>query len=525
MIMVTQQSHESLEMLVMVSRLLSSKLEISELLTTIMRFASRVVGAERTSLYLLDEKTQELYFDVALGLPKELQKMRFKLGEGIAGTCAKEAASLIHNDVSCDSRHTRKVDVKSGFVTQSLLTCPMIIKGKVIGVVQAINKIDGQFSETDRNNFEAFASQAAIAIENSRLFSSVKEEKRKLEIVFKKIKEGAVLTDTDGRIIIINSAAQLFLEQDKYKFSNIKDAFSRFRTDADCAGVLASEKVVERFEIEREKPKKLFLEASAIKLFKNVGQGDVGVEGWLWIFTDITAQKLEEKLARNFLSLISHKFKTPLAAINGYAQILSNELGENSSKILKKSAATIMSHGQKLNKLIESLLSFVTVNNLEDNQINKSEFEIADLLKSAVKDAMQSFSGKQLATMDFKTVLPENFALKADWQMLKSALINMMDNAVKFNPADEKLVIVSARKKNGWALISVGDNGPGIPPEEVETIFNKFYQVEDSFTGQVEGWGLGLSLVRKIARMHGGGVVVKSQMQKGSAFTLKIPLQ
>jgi len=147
------QSQESLEMLVMVSRLLSSKLDISELLLTIMRLASRVVGAERASLYLLDEKTKELYFDVALGLPEDVQKMRFKIGEGIAGTCAKEGRSLIINDVANDPRHARKVDNKSGFETRSLLTCPMIIKGKVIGVVQAINKTDGDFQESDKNNF------------------------------------------------------------------------------------------------------------------------------------------------------------------------------------------------------------------------------------------------------------------------------------------------------------------------------------------------------------------------------------
>ncbi|HNT97997.1 MAG TPA: GAF domain-containing protein, partial [Elusimicrobiales bacterium] len=116
------QTQESLEMLVMVSRLLSSKLDISELLTTIMRLASRVVGAERASLYLLDEKTQELYFDVALGLPAEVAKMRLKLGEGVAGVCAKEGRSIISNDVAGDNRHAGKVDARSGFVTRSLLT-------------------------------------------------------------------------------------------------------------------------------------------------------------------------------------------------------------------------------------------------------------------------------------------------------------------------------------------------------------------------------------------------------------------
>ena len=233
------QSQESLEMLVMVSRLLSSKLDISELLTTIMRLASRVVGAERASLYLLDEKAQELYFDVALGLPEDVQKMRFKLGEGVAGTCAKEGRSIIINDVASDPRHSKKADTRSGYVTRSLLTCPMIIKGKAIGVVQAINKLDGEFTETDKNNFEAFASQAAIAIENSRLFSSVKEEKRKMEIVFKRIKEGAILTDVNGEILLINSSAKVYLEHDKYKFTDIRNAFPDFEMKPGMDQILA----------------------------------------------------------------------------------------------------------------------------------------------------------------------------------------------------------------------------------------------------------------------------------------------
>ena len=361
------QSQESLEMLVMVSRLLSSKLDISELLTTIMRLASRVVGAERASLYLLDEKTQELYFDVALGLPEDVQKMRFRLGEGVAGTCAKEGKSTIINDVASDPRHSKKADNKSGFVTRSLLTCPMIIKGKAIGVVQAINKADGDFTDTDKNSFEAFASQAAIAIENSRLFSSVKEEKRKMEIVFKRIKEGAILTDVNGEIIILNSSAKTYLEHDKYKFTNIAKAFQDFEAKPALDQVLAADAPVSRLELYREKPKRFYLDCSAIKLFKEDKEGNQVAEGRLWILSDVTAQRLEERMARNFLSLISHKFKTPLACINGYAQILKDEAAaaQGLPEVIGKSSETIYGQGQKLNALVESLLDFVTIDNLD----------------------------------------------------------------------------------------------------------------------------------------------------------------
>jgi signal transduction histidine kinase/putative methionine-R-sulfoxide reductase with GAF domain len=517
------QSQESLEMLVMVSRLLSSKLDISELLTTIMRLASRVVGAERASLYLLDEKTQELYFDVALGLPEDVQKMRFRLGEGVAGTCAKEGKSTIINDVASDPRHSKKADNKSGFVTRSLLTCPMIIKGKAIGVVQAINKTEGDFTDTDKNSFEAFASQAAIAIENSRLFSSVKEEKRKMEIVFKRIKEGAILTDINGEIIILNSSAKAYLEHDKYKFTNIAKAFQDFEAKPSLPQVLGTDAPIARTELYREKPKRFFLDASAIKLFKEDKEGNQAEEGRLWILSDVTAQRLEERMARNFLSLISHKFKTPLACINGYAQILKDEAAaaQGLPEVISKSSDTIFSQGQKLNALVESLLDFVTIDNLDSPSLEKIEFDAADFLGELAEDMKERL--KAVEGLSIKIAAPEPVKIRADRKLLAGAMRSLIDNAVKFNPGRDKLVILSAQSRDNHALLSVGDNGPGIPGEELDNIFQKFYQVEAAFTGQVEGWGLGLSLVKKVAEVHGGKVFAKSQLQKGSAFTLALP--
>lgn len=516
------QSQESLEMLVMVSRLLSSKLDISELLTTIMRLASRVVGAERASLYLLDEKAQELYFNVALGLPEDVQKMRFKLGEGIAGTCAKEARSIIINDAATDPRHSKKADSKSGFTTRSLLTCPMIIKGKVIGVVQAINRTEGDFSDTDKNSFEAFSSQAAIAIENSRLFSSVREEKRKMEIVFKRIKEGAILTDTNGEVVIINSSAQAYLEQEKYNFTNIRDAFHDYEAKPGPEQVISGDAPVAHFELYREKPKRFYLDGSSIKLFKEDKDGNEIGEGRLWILTDVTAQRLEERMARNFLSLISHKFKTPLACINGYAQILRDEAqAKGLPEMIKKSSETIFSQGQKLNGLVESLLDFVTIDNLDASSLEKLEFDAADFLGEIAEDARGRF--RDVPGLTIKLATPEAVKVKADRKVLASGIKSLIDNAIKFNHGKDRLVILSAQSRDGYALLSVGDNGPGIPGEELDNIFHKFYQVEATFTGQVEGWGLGLALVKKIAEVHGGRVFAKSQLQKGSAFTIALP--
>ena len=132
--------------------------------------------------------------------------------------------------------------------------------------------------DSDKNNFEAFASQAAIAIENSRLFSTVKEEKRKLEIVFKRIREGAVLTTPDGEIVLLNRSAKLYLEYEKFQFTNINQAVSNFSMKPPPEQVLTSDAPVVRFEVVREKPKKLYLDGSAIKLTTEDREGNPMVE-------------------------------------------------------------------------------------------------------------------------------------------------------------------------------------------------------------------------------------------------------
>src|ERR1700722_1253175 len=163
---------QRLELLLEVARLLSSKLELSELLTTVLELASKVVDAETASLLLLDEATQELYFDVALGLGEEASKVRLKLGQGVAGAVAQSRKPETINDVRADPRWSPKMDEQTGFVTRSILAAPILLKGRLLGVIEAINRRGGPFEAGDTEAFEAFASQAGVAIDNARLFAS-----------------------------------------------------------------------------------------------------------------------------------------------------------------------------------------------------------------------------------------------------------------------------------------------------------------------------------------------------------------
>ena len=495
---------DKLEMLVTVSRLLSSKLDIGDLLTTIMRLATRVVNSERASLYLLDEKTQELYFDVALDLDDDLKKMRFKLGEGIAGHVAKEGKSLISNNVDRDPSHTKKVDDKSGYVTKSLLTCPMIIKGHIIGVVQAINKIDGEFNEDDKNNFEAFASQSAIAIENSRLFNSVKDEKIKLENIFKIIDEGVVVTDESGEIKIINNSAIKFFDYKREKNIKIYNILEKFNSEIDIAGLVAEKKNF-KFLIEKKDSKKLILECNFIAEFSS--------NELLWIFTDVTQKVIESKISREFLSLVSHKFKTPITSMVGYSQILEQINSDN--EVIKRAIKSIITQGFKLSELVDEMIDFSSIENKNQFDLKKTGVKSSEILNSMVSQYKNKYKD-----VSFESVIIDDFEISVDIDLFHKALSEIIKNAIKHNSKPNKKVILTSKIINNSKTVTVWDNGNGIPSDEIDKIFDKFYQVESGFTGQTEGWGLGLSMVKKVLELHNFSYKIKSQIGRDTLFTI-----
>jgi len=154
-----------------VNSLMASVTDLKQLLNLIMEESKDVIGVEASSLILYDEKNDDLYFEVALGEKGEqIKVIRLKMGEGIAGVCAKERRTLVVNDVSQDKRHFKKADEQSKFQTRNILATPMVRNERLIGVLEVLNKFDNQaFSDADAKVLEFFADHAAIAIENAML--------------------------------------------------------------------------------------------------------------------------------------------------------------------------------------------------------------------------------------------------------------------------------------------------------------------------------------------------------------------
>lgn len=177
----SEKTAEHLKKILAVNRKINSTLKLDELLGIIMQVAAEVMRTEASSLMLLDEKTDQLVFRVALGEKGRdlVEKFRLRIGEGIAGSVAGSGVSVIVNDPASDSRFARRVDNATGFSTKAIVCVPVRIRGRIAGVLQAINPLEKKnFDAEDLELFEIFSEQAAIALDNARVHAELVEQEK-----------------------------------------------------------------------------------------------------------------------------------------------------------------------------------------------------------------------------------------------------------------------------------------------------------------------------------------------------------
>lgn len=501
------------------TRAITGTLRLSELLNTVMRLASEVARAEASSILLEDPVTQELYFDIALGEKGgALQQIRLKKGEGIAGWVAVNLKPAVVNDVTKDPRWTQKADKSTQFQTKAILAVPMQVQGKLVGVMEVINHADGApFSEEDVQILEIFAAQAAVAIENARLFESVRQEKEKMSTILAEMAEGVILLDPKGTILLGNSAAHRLLDQQRLENISwkeiesafaIRPAFEEIQTTLGGAGGI---------EFTRKAEPVLILAGVINQICNDRGN----VTGYLLVFSNVTEERREAQLKRNFLSLVSHKLKTPLVAIRGFTPMLL-EKPEELNAFQKTAIETIDRNSLQLTSLVEKLMWFSALES-ETIELVRKPHPVTTMLDAAMTDLAPYLRNVKAEIVQD----PELAALPmvhCDKIWIKEVFRNIIENAIKFNTKPVRKLEVKGLVSNGFVEIHFVDDGAGIPSEEREKIFNKFYQIESGFTGQVQGMGLGLALVKRVVDDHGGHVQLTTTLGQGSDFAILLPV-
>ncbi|HBN09681.1 MAG TPA: sensor histidine kinase, partial [Cyanobacteria bacterium UBA8530] len=234
----------------------------------------------------------------------------------------------------------------------------------------------------------------------------------------------------------------------------------------------------------------------------------------------IAAFKEADRLKDEFLSVVSHEFRSPLTSISGYVDILNRGYDGGLNDGQKKHLSKIQQGSNVLLRLVEDLLDFSKLesNSLKFDYINNDLYEtVEDVIELVLPQA-------QKAEVEIMALLPEEpLIIRLDPGRIGQVLTNLIENALKHTPSGGKITITVEEKKDS-VRVKIKDNGSGINSRDVSKVFSRFYQVDSSKTRRNKGVGLGLSIAKAIVEAHSGEIGVESEFGKGSTFWFTLPL-
>ena len=346
------------------------------------------------------------------------------------------------------------------------------------------------------------------------------------------IKEAHAIAYLDGTIAYINSSMRHLA---KLKFKelgkiNLFDLLDRFRTDVFNEPGIAIRKVLQTgntFQSELFLPDDgatLDMEITLVKTSanpENIYDSETPKKPvcFLITFRDVTRRKENEKLRSDMVNLISHELRTPITSIQGFAEVLvgDDSLSEDSREYL----LTIAGEAQRASNLLSNFLTVANLQQSDKQEFHKSPVKVDKIIEEVVENMRGTAKQKRIRLVEkFEDQVPP---IAADHGLLTKAISHLIDNAIRYS-SERSSVIISTILESDFLRVEVEDRGYGIPSDEQEKIWQKFYRVSrDGQDKEEESTGLGLSLVKEIVEKHAGVVGVESEVGRGSKFSFKIP--
>jgi two-component system phosphate regulon sensor histidine kinase PhoR len=246
---------------------------------------------------------------------------------------------------------------------------------------------------------------------------------------------------------------------------------------------------------------------------------DDEVLGYLVVLNDVTHLRKLERIRSDFVANVSHELRTPITTIKGFAETLQEDGLVDREESLRY-LSLIARESQRLEALVEDLLSLARIEHEgERREVLFGRGTLAPVIRRAADARAEA---AEQAGVSIRVDCPEELEATLNPQLLEQALINLIDNAVKFSRPGGS-VVVSGGRRDGEIVVEVRDRGPGIAPEHLSRLFERFYRVDKARSRSLGGTGLGLAIVKHIAMAHGGRVAVESRPGKGSTFSILLP--
>jgi two-component system phosphate regulon sensor histidine kinase PhoR len=362
-------------------------------------------------------------------------------------------------------------------------------------------------------------------LSNTRLREALSNAERSgnlLASILASVAEGLVITDRDSQILLVNDAARTMLGLGERPATRLSEISRDPQVHRAFSGVVATaERAEARVEIwtpsgdGSDERRVLRLHAAPLRL------GTTQIDGVVGAFIDITKIERLERVRQEFLANVSHELRTPLASITAYVETLLDgalDDSENSLRFLH----TIQRNAERLRDLINDVSELSAI---ESGSVRLNPDQLP--LRRVVTEVFNGLAYRSVKHgIHLRNQIDDGYVVTADRRRLEQILINLIDNAIKFNrPGGEVCVTATISDDGQYHLIRVRDTGPGIGPEHLVRVFERFYRVDKARSREAGGTGLGLAIVKHLARAHGGEAYVTSEVGAGCEFAIKLPLR
>ncbi len=468
-------------------------------------------------------------------LDKTMMYIALPMGE--TGRPAKENA-VIRTAVSISDIDTRIAEVRNSISLALVLTiaaaavASLYVSRRITDPVEQMRKgaeefskgnLNGRLPAPDSQELSQLAhAMNQMAEELDRKIMDVKNRSRELEAIHGSMQEGVIAVDQNEQIITINTAAAKIFDfpPETLKNRNILEVARNFDLQNFIGKALATHEPVED-DIVIERDERLILNIHSTALYDTNEQR----MGTLIISHDITRIRLLERMHKDFAANVSHELKTPLTTIKGFIETLLGMMGGDGELCRREETERFLEiierNVDRMIGLVDDLLSLSKLERLKGTDIALEDHPLATLMRRAVSLCREYALSRGVS---LELSCPEDLQVKVDPILMEQAIVNLVDNAVKYNPEGCSVSVDAVHDPGKKQVkIRVEDSGSGIDKVHLPKLFNRFYRVDKGRSRNQGGTGLGLAIVKHIVQYHNGRIEVNSTKGKGTCFTITLP--
>jgi K+-sensing histidine kinase KdpD len=500
-----------------ISRALTQELDLDKLLGRILYISAEMLAGQAGLIALRAEKGG-WKVSTSLGIPASLARYLEPLLAEIPDNEDPRRFELpVVNRLLQNLVRTVGLGLLTG------VGLPLITREKVIGVIFVFRNYPGIFSSNDRALLQSFANQAAIAVDNAQLYHQVSQDKQRMDALLDSAADGILILAPGHVITRCNPAFARMLEE---PVKNIVGKSHEEVINLTCHEDMLTLEQAEAGGWPLTPNATLYVEgdlqrSSGISLPVGITYAPLVSEGGnllniIATVRDITRFRESEELKSTFISVISHELKTPVALIKGYVGTLRREDANWDREIVKDSLAVIEEEADRLTGLIENLLDASRL------QAGGLSISLSDVALNVVADRIAKRFQTQTSIHKIVVDFPENFPIvTGDETRLEQVLSNLISNGIKYSPQGGE-IRVSGQVRPAQVIVCVSDDGPGVAPEDIPHIFDRFYRSSNA-KRTTKGAGLGLYLARAVIEAHGGRIWVDPRPGNGARICFSIP--